>query len=115
MAELRTVAPPPQPDYSVTVGAGDAIIVKEALVEQWSSKGEYKAEVEKLVAKHNEIYNKRGLKRGSESSNTSNQDRPAKRLCVTSEPVPLDEFESKTTDRCGLKKHVSYFKNSFKL
>lgn len=95
------MAPPAQPDYSVCIGAGDALIVKEALIEQWSSKADYKAEVEKLVEKHNEIYNKRGVKRGSETSNTSNQERPAKKLCVTAVPMALDEFESKTTDRLG--------------
>ena len=100
VAELKTAAPPPHPDYSVTIAMGDSLVIKEALVEQWVGKPDYVAEME-LLKSHNDVYNKRGLKRGSECG-PSTSDRPTKKLCIESDAMDLDEFESKFPERRGI-------------
>ena len=64
-------------------------------------KADYKSEMEKLLKHHNDKYNKRGLKRGSDASGGSQSDRPTKRICVEGDPLNLDEFETKYSERCG--------------
>ena len=100
VGELRNAAPPQQPEYNVTIAVGDALVVKQVLVEQWTAKADYKHEMEKLLACHNEKYNKRGLKRGSEVAGLSNRDSPTKKLCIEAEQT-LDEYETKNPDRPG--------------
>ena len=111
VGELKTATAPPQPEYSVTVGLGDALIIKEALIDQWMGKPDYKSEMEKLLKQHNDKYNQRGLKRGSEVSGGSQSDRPSKRICVEGDPLGIDEFETKYSERCGnfgSKKNTKY-------
>ena len=97
--ELKSAKPPDHPDYSVTIPIGDSLVIKEALVEQWSGKPDYKAEMEKLVENHNSIFNKRGIKRGNEASSTSQSDRPTKKICAETDALGLDEFETKYPER----------------
>lgn len=100
VSELKTVVPPPQPEYAVTFPMGECLVIKEALIEQWSSKSEYAAEMEAVLKKHNDSYNKRGLKRQSENS-ASSTERPNKKLCIETDAMDLDEFETKYTERQG--------------
>ena len=97
--ELKSTKPPDQPEYSVTIPIGDCLVIKEALVENWTGKPDYKAEIEKLVESHNSSFNKRGIKRGNEVSSTSQSDRPTKKICAETDALGLDEFETKYSER----------------
>ena len=100
VSELKSVTPPPQGDYAVTIAVGDSLIIREALVEQWSSKGDFKDDMEKVLTEHNSVYNKKNLKRGADNGNGSCSDRPTKKLCVaTADTMTLDEYETKFPDR----------------
>ena len=99
VSELKTTSPPPHPDYSVTIPLKDALVIKEALIEQWQGKSDFRGEMDKLLKAHNDVYNKRGLKRGSEVTGASAPEQPSKKLCVEGDPVDVDEFETKHTDR----------------
>ena len=50
--------------------------------------------MKKLLADHNSEFNKRGIKRGSEAADVQSN-RPVKKLCVSNDPIPLDELETK--------------------
>lgn len=97
--DLKNVEPPPQPEYSVCFAMNDSLVIKEAIIDQWMEKPEFLQEMEKLVKSHNDEFNKKGLKRGSQTNGQSEDSRPAKRLCVSSDPTPLDQFETKHSDR----------------
>ena len=61
---------------------------------------DFAADMEALLKKHNDSYNKRGLKRQSETT-AGTTERPSKKLCIESDAMDLDEFETKCTDRQG--------------
>lgn len=98
----KAVAPAPQPSYSVCIGVAESLVVKQCLVEQWEKKDDFGAELKTLLTDHNQEFNPRGIKRGSEATGASTSPRPAKKLCIPNEPMSLDEFESKFEDRLGL-------------
>lgn len=106
--ELKNVQAPPQPDYEVCVAVGDALVIKEALIEQWKAKPEFVKELESLVKTHNDEFNKKGIKRGSQAAG-NNEESPAKRLCISSEAVGLDEFETRFSSRPGMSKMLQVF------
>ena len=92
--------PPPQPEYSVCIPLNDALVIKEATIDQWMEKSDFQHEMSTLVKSHNDEFNKKGLKRGSQANNQSDAEaRPAKRLCVESDPLPLDKFETDHPER----------------
>ena len=102
--ELKTTAQPPHPDYSVTIPVADSLVIKEALIDHWTTKPDFKADIEKAVKEHNAVYNKRGLKRGSDASGGDQATRPTKKLCIEADPISVDEFETKYPDRLGATK-----------
>lgn len=76
--DLKNVEPPPQPEYSVCFAMNDSLVIKEAIIDQWMEKPEFLQEMEKLVKSHNDEFNKKGLKRGSQTNGQSEDSRPAK-------------------------------------
>ena len=95
ITELKSVQRPPQPDYSVCIPLGEALVINEASIQQWMDKQDYQTEMKKLVTDHNNEFNKRGIKRGSEAVEATSNNRPMKKLCISVDPIPLDEFETK--------------------
>lgn len=97
--DLKNVEPPPQPEYSVCIALHDALVIKEATIDQWMDKSDFQHEMSTLLKTHNDEFNKKGLKRGSQANQSDADSRPAKRLCVESDPLPLDKFETDHPDR----------------
>jgi len=97
--DLKNVEPPPQPDYSVCIPLNDALVIKEATIDQWMGKSDFETEMAALIKSHNDEFNKKGLKRGSQANGQPSEGRPAKRLCVSSAPIALDQFETDHPER----------------
>ena len=81
ITELKSVQRPPEPSYSVCIALGEALVIKEANMEQWMDKQDFGNEMKKLLADHNSEFNKRGIKRGSEAADVQSN-RPVKKLCL---------------------------------
>ena len=105
--------PPPQPEYSVCVALNDALVIKEATIDQWMQKSDFEHEMSTLVKSHNDEFNKKGLKRGSQANNQGDDSRPAKRLCVASDPLPLDKFETDHPERHSIGSELEFLFNIY--
>lgn len=99
--ELQKVEPPPQPNYSVSVPLGQALLTKECLVDEWQQKTDFCKEFEVLLAAHDQEFNPKKIKRSSETLGQSPSEPPTKRLCIQADPLNLNEFETKFPNRLG--------------
>ena len=98
--ELQSLQKPPQPEFSVCIGLADALVVKESLIEYWQGKDDFKHDLMETLKKHNGEFNKKGIKRGSETSKMQEGEPAQKRLCVETDALAVAEFETKYPERC---------------
>ena len=96
------------PSYEVCVALPNGIlVVKQCLLEMWQGRSDFAASVNELLAAHNKEFNPDNLVRGgAETSETPEaslpQDVPRKQLCVEG-MMDLEDFESKFSERTGLR------------
>eukprot|EP00913_Durusdinium_trenchii_P029222 g27394.t2 len=97
VSELKSIAPPQEPEYLVSISLREALVIKQALIDQWLGKPEFKSEMEDLLKNHNAELNPQNLKRAATAPSVG--ERPTKKLCLSSDGMSLDEFETKNPDR----------------
>lgn len=100
VSELKSIAPPQEPEYLVSISLREALVIKQALIDQWLGKPEFKSEMEDLLKNHNAELNPQNLKRAATAPSVG--ERPTKKLCLSSDGMSLDEFETKNPDRWGV-------------
>ena len=104
LQDLKSFQRTPQPAYTVTVPTGEGhLIITEALVSFWSVKHtQFADQLAQLKADHDAEFNHKGLKRGSaetsEDGGEEEQERPSKRLCLSTSLSP-EELETQHSDR----------------
>lgn len=101
LADLKQFQRCPKPDYSVCVASGNALIIREALVQFWVTKHpEFADQMQELVKVHDQEFNPKNLKRGLEQEGDSEppQESPAKKLRLT-QAKTMEELEKEHSER----------------
>ena len=100
LADLKQFQRCPKPDYSVCLASGNALIIREALIQFWVTKhAEFADRMQELVKVLDQEFNPKNLKRGLEQEGDSEpQESPAKKLRLT-QAKTMEELEKEHSER----------------
>ena len=99
LQDLKQYQRTPMPTYSVTVPTPEALVITEALVQFWTVKhSQFADDMMKLKDEHDKEFNPQGLKRGAEIEDPAEEERPSKRLCLSTS-LTAAELESQHPER----------------